>query len=304
MNKYNKRYLIFKFLFLNFIITSSCYADSTWFFTAQDAKVLHAAPANARLFYGKLPMQFADLRLPKGPGPHPVVVIIHGGCWISTVADLQNTQALADAIRDLGIATWNVEYRSVDNGGGWPGTFEDLSNSTSLLQKIAYKYSLDLKRVIVIGHSAGGQLALWLASLNKVSPNNLLYKKDFLKFKGAVILGGVTDLKILQDKKAETICGKGILNKILGSGKGAQKRLELLSPMELLPIGIPQILIYGENDGIVPPILGELYTKSAELSGDKNVKYIKVQGAAHQEYVVPNSIVWPFLRDEIVSLIK
>jgi acetyl esterase/lipase len=94
----------------------------------RDVDALPSKKADARIAYGADPLQFGELRLPAGSGPFPVGVVIHGGCWVSKFATLQNTSAMADALRDSGVATWNVEYRRLDNdGGGWPGTFADIA---------------------------------------------------------------------------------------------------------------------------------------------------------------------------------
>lgn len=134
-----------------------------------DVNALPSKPPDARIFYGRDPLQFGDLRLPKGSGPHPVAIVIHGGCWLSAMADLRNTAALADALRDNGVATWNIEYRREDSpGGGWPGTFQDVAHAADFLRQIALKYSLDLGRVVALGHSSGGHLALWLAARHRL----------------------------------------------------------------------------------------------------------------------------------------
>src|SRR5215210_6101524 len=122
---------------------------------------LPSKPADAKVAYGSDPLQFGELRLPKGTGPFPVAVVIHGGCWVSEFATLQNTAAAADALRDAGVATWNIEYRRSNNpGGGWPGTFMDVAAATDYVRELARRYTLDLTRVLAIGHSAGAHLAL------------------------------------------------------------------------------------------------------------------------------------------------
>lgn len=138
-----------------------------------DVNALPSRPADARVTYGADPLQFGDLRLPSGKGPFPVAVVIHGGCWVSTFATLQNTAAMADALRDAGIATWNVEYRRLDNpGGGWPGTFTDVGIAADHVRVLAKTYPLDLSRVLAVGHSAGGHLALWLAGRSAAPPSS------------------------------------------------------------------------------------------------------------------------------------
>src|SRR5215831_12973469 len=131
--------------------------------SSDDILTLPPPPADTRISYGTDPNQFADLRLPKTKGLFSVVMNIHGGFWRAKY-DLSHAGHLCAALTSKGLATWNLEYRRVGNaGGGWPGTFEDLLLGVKFLESIAWKYRLDLKRMVVLGHSAGGQLALCLA---------------------------------------------------------------------------------------------------------------------------------------------
>ncbi len=291
----------FRFLLVLFCLIPDIYASqSVWHFTSNDVNNLHSKPADIRIFYGDEPSQFADLRLPKATGPYPVAIIIHGGCWVSSFADLQNTSALADAIRDIGFATWNIEYRREDNiGGGWPGTFNDIGNATDFLRNISSKYLLDLNRVIVIGHSAGGQLALWLAGRNKLPPTSSLYKKDPLVLQTVIALGGVPDLKMFR-KHGEKICNGDVVGKLLGNNEELiEKHYADASPINLLPITTRQILIYGADDQVVPFTFGKQYTQKAKRLGSP-AKLIQIKHGAHHEYNVPNSVTWPI----ILSVIK
>jgi acetyl esterase/lipase len=108
----------------------------------------------------------ADLWLPDGAGPHPVVLMVHGGCWQKEIADRTLMNWAAEDLRKQGLAVWNIEYRGVDEeGGGYPGTFlEDVAHAADALRDQAGAYNLDLNRVAAFGHSAGGHLALWLAA--------------------------------------------------------------------------------------------------------------------------------------------
>src|SRR5712671_2188995 len=143
--------------------------------------------ADLRLRYGSDSNQFGELRLPrtglpKTKGPHPVVMMIHGGFWRARY-DLVHAGHLCAALTKAGVATFNLEYRRVGNpGGGWPGTFEDVINGYRFMLHQAGKYNIDEKRSAVMGHSAGGQLALCLAGREP-------------QLKGAVSLAGVVDLK-------------------------------------------------------------------------------------------------------------
>jgi acetyl esterase/lipase len=115
--------------------------------------------------YGPDQMQKADLWLPAGKGPHPVVLMVHGGCWQTEIADRRIMNWIADDLRKRGIAVWNIDYRGVDrDGGGYPGTFADAAAAADALRGQAERYGLDLRTLVAVGHSAGGHLALWLAA--------------------------------------------------------------------------------------------------------------------------------------------
>src|SRR5262245_60200302 len=132
-------------------------------------------------------MQFGELRLPGGDGPHPVVIAIHGGFWKAAYG-LDHIGPVCEALAGAGVATWNLEYRRIGNpGGGWPGTLEDVALGAGHLREIAGEHRLDLKRVVVVGHSAGGHLALWLAGRGR--------SRD-MPLRGVVSLAGVADLRL------------------------------------------------------------------------------------------------------------
>ena len=131
--------------------------------------------AHARIPYGSDPLNVGDLRLPAGDGPHPVAVVIHGGFWRAKYT-LEHIGHLCAALTAEGIATWSVEYRRLgDEGGGWPNTMLDVGAATDHLREIAPQYKLDLDRVVVMGHSAGGHLAAWVASRHRIPETSDLY---------------------------------------------------------------------------------------------------------------------------------
>src|SRR5258706_12694550 len=117
---------------------------------------LPSTPANQRIAYGTDPLQFGDLRVPTGKGPFPVVIVIHGGCW-GDLADASIMANFSSTLTSKGVATWNLEYRRVENaGGGWPGTFQDVAAGIDSLRTVAKSSPLDLQRVVAVGHSSGG----------------------------------------------------------------------------------------------------------------------------------------------------
>ena len=286
----------------------SKYTSDNHPFVKPDAvNALPSKPADVRSVYGPAPAQFGELRLLEGAGPHPVAVVMHGGCWLSIYADLHNADALADALRDEGIATWNVEYRCVDqDGGGWPGTFLDAGRATDHLRTLAAENDLDLDRVITLGHSAGGHLALWTAARSRLPRNSPLWITDPLALRGSVVLGGPGDLKKFTPH-ADAECRQGVVEELLG-GPGTppeklEKRFRCGSPAELLPLGVRQVVISTEHDWVVPPGLGESYTEAARRAGDE-IEHLVIPGAGHHEFMVPSSVTWPVVLRTVQALLK
>lgn len=279
----------------------SLYAKAGWYFIPSDVTNLHSAPANATLSYGANPRQIGELRLPANKGLHPVVIVLHGGCWSDKFADLRYTSAISDALRDLGYATWNMDYRGIDNkDGGWPGTFLDVAQGVDYLRSISKKYNLDLNKVLVIGHSAGGHLALWLGARHNLPSNSPFYQANPLRLRGVIALGGVPDLRNFRSHGQET-CGSDVVSALLGSKEEAiEAHYRQASPMDMLPLKTQQILIYGTEDPVAPDTL-TAYLSKAKQKGD-SVKLIRIPYAGHHEYTVPNSVVWPFLVHEIQSI--
>jgi acetyl esterase/lipase len=256
----------------------------SWHFLPSDVSALHNE-SGIKINYGPDKQQFGVLRLPKGQRPFPVIIIIHGGCWVSTFAQVAYTNALSDALRDNGFATWNIEYRQEDNGGGYPTTFLDVSAGADFLRNIAKQYNLNLKQVLVIGHSAGGHLALWLVGRHNLPPYSPLHSKNPLPVRGVIALGAPPDLASARDQLNST-CGRNVTDKL--------KPFSETSPINLLPLGIPQILIYGNNDQSVPFEVAKFYIIKAHKVGD-NIETVIVKDCGHHEYCVPNSIAWPTL---------
>lgn len=261
--------------------------------------MLPSPEPTARLFYGSDPLQFGDVRLPVGRGPHPVVVVIHGGCWRSRYT-VGHIGAFSDALtREAGVATWTVEYRRVgDAGGGWPGTFLDVGAAVDHLRALVDTYPLDLDRVLVVGHSAGGQLALWLGARAKLDDASLRGRAP-LPMAGVVSLAGVDDLK---RAVAEGVCDHMAAELVGGSPELVPERYALASPIELLPLGMPQHLVHGARDLIVPEAFGHSYAAAARKAGDP-VTLTVIPEAGHFELIVPTTEAWKTVRDAIAEML-
>jgi acetyl esterase/lipase len=220
-------------------------------------QALPSRPADHRIAYGDDPNQYADLRLPPSAGPHPVVVLIHGGCWKAAYATLRDLAPMADALKAHGVATWNIEYRRLPQpGSGWPGTDLDVGRALDYLRSIAQKYRLDLDRVIVVGHSAGGHLAMWSAARTRLRPQSPLYVTNPLSIRGVIDLAGPGDMKA-EIRVEMTACGGPVVETLLGGTPASvPERYEQASAINMLPLGVPQILIWGNQDKLRPTLAG------------------------------------------------
>ena len=267
--------------------------------TSRDLLALPQPPADHTVAYGPGPWRFGELSLPKGPGPHPVVVFIHGGCWHTPWA-LDHARSLCSAFVGEGLAVWNLEYRRLgDDGGGWPGTFEDVAAGADHLRVLAGRFPLDLGQVVAVGHSAGGHLALWLAGRHRLPVGSPLRGGDPLPLKGVVSLAGIPNLR---DGARRQVCGHAIERLLGAPSPGWEERMALASPAELLPLGARQRQVCGDKDAIVPPDLAIAYEAVAQMKGD-DVTSVVVAGAGHFELVNPASVAWPAVRAAVRSLL-
>ena len=266
----------------------------------RDILDMPAPPADARLHYGPDPFEFGDLRVPKGAGPHKVAIVIHGGFWRAKY-NLEHIGHLCEALRRAGIATWSLEYRRVGNpGGGWPGTFQDVAMGADYLREIAPKYHLDLAKVIAVGHSAGGQLAVWLAARQKIPAGDPLWSANPLKLRGAVALAGVVDLRLAW----KLHLGNGAVEQLMGGPPDKlAARYRTASPVELMPIGVRVRLVHGTDDSVVPIQMSNEYQKAAGRAGD-DARMIVLGGADHFTVIDPRSIHWSAVESAIQSLLE
>ncbi len=282
-------------LFIGSVFSHPIQAQSVSF---ADIQKLPKPPADHRLAYGDDPLQFGELRLPKTKGKHPVVVVVHGGCWFAEY-DLHHLAAFSDALTKLGVATWTIEYRRIgDKGGAWPGTFQDVAKGTDYLREVAKKYPLNLRRVVVIGHSAGGQLALWLAARKNLPKTSELYSAHPLPLVGVVSLAGISDLK-----KYRPNCDESVTKLLGGSPAEFADRYQQTSPIELLPLKVPTILMHGKQDRIVPIELGREFQQSAKRKGD-DVTLLTLDTTGHFDWISPVAPVWEIVTTSVRSLLK
>ena len=248
--------------------------------------------ADARIPYGSDPLQFVDLWLPKGKTPHPVVLMVHGGCWQSDIADASIMNYIADALRTRGIAVWNIEYRGVDRaGGGYPGTFRDVAAAADMLGKEGPRYHLATDHIVAFGHSAGGHLALWLAARGRIARSSALYDAKPLPIAAAISIGGLPDLEAAQIPPGDT-CDAEPVRKLIGTA--TLERPDLYgdtSPAAMMPFATPQILVNATRDRISPPAFAESYARKAKAQGVE-VHRVTVPDEGHVELIAPDTASW------------
>ena len=271
--------------------------------TPRDLEALPRRAPDRRVAYGESPQQYGELRVPAGRGPHPVVIIVHGGCFKSAYATADYAAPIADALKDEGIASWNIEYRRLgDPGGGWPGTYRDVARAVDYLRTLAKPHHLDLSRVVVLGHSAGGHLAMWAAGRSRVPKQSAIYMADPLPVRGAVDLAGPLDLSA-HIAEYESLCRDSVITTLLGGTPASRpERYAEASPIKLLPYGIPQVLVLGTYEDFVPMPLVQAYAAAARHAGD-SVRVIHVRGAGHFEVASPRSYAWPPVNRAIRALL-
>lgn len=250
-------------------------------------------PAPDKSFrYGPDPYQVVDLWLPKGTGPHPVVMMVHGGCWTTSIADRSLMNYLAGDLRGRGYAVWNIDYRGVDRpGGGYPGTFRDAAAAADLLRTAATANRLDLARLVAVGHSAGGHLALWLAARPRLPTTSPLRTPDPLPIPAVISLGGLPDLEEAATPPGSG-CGVEVVEKLVGPPSLSSRQVYADTSLPwLAPIGVRQMLVNGTEDRIIPTAFATRYADKMRAKGDR-VEIDMIPATGHVELVAPGSRAW------------
>ncbi|HLW89051.1 MAG TPA: alpha/beta hydrolase [Terriglobales bacterium] len=273
-------------------------------------------PSAQRIPYGGDAFEFGELLVPEGQGKFPVAILLHGGCWSARIGPMPEAatslallRPLSAALARSGIASWNVEYRRLGNtGGGWPGTYDDVAAAADFLRVLSPE-RLDLTRVIAIGHSSGGQLALWLASRPKLPTNSPLYKDSPLPIIGVVDIDGPPALEAFAaiDKQ---VCGDSVVQRFMGGTLNeVASRYREGSATDLLPSGVTQELLYSTKMEFMSGSEANWaeqftsYSALATKAGD-SVHVTAMENAGHFDGVNPQSAAWKNVIRSVESLLS
>ena len=244
--------------------------------------------ASTRLAYGGESQQFGDLWLPDKAQGARLILMIHGGCWTKSIASLQIMNYAAEDLRRRGFAVWNIEYRGIDEaGGGYPGTYLDVAAGIDAARQIAATHHLDLHRPIIIGHSAGGHLALWAAGRGGLAPDSPLYSVAPLRIWSVIDLAGLANLQT----DTATACGPEPVAAMAGPSTADRADIYAdTSPAALVPLHAAQYVIHGLQDTTVAPGVGDAYAALARAAGD-HVEVSNPPGG-HVEEIAPDTASW------------
>jgi acetyl esterase/lipase len=257
---------------------------------SEDILTLQPPPYDARLAYGADSNQFLDLRWPKIRTAAPLVINIHGGFWRAKY-NLDHAGHLCAALTAKGLATANLEYRRMGNeGGGWPGTFADIRSAYSYLVQNARQHSLDAGRIVVMGHSAGGQLALCLAAHEQTVTR-------------VVSLAGVLDMKRAYELH---LSHDAVAEFLHGTPSEVPDHYREADPTQLSIPQARQWLVQGSADDTIPPAFARDYAavKQKRVGKDKeDVHLLEITGADHYDLIDPRTEAWKHIEAAVLQLI-
>lgn len=257
---------------------------------------LAASEPDAILRYADHPRGFAELRLPEGDGPFPLAVIFHGGCWKTGIASQAYMGPLATRWQEQGIATLNVDYREVGDGGGWPGSFEDWAASAKLIDEVAARYPIDRARVTLVGHSAGGLPALWLARGDEA--DGPVGARAAVPVAGAIVLDGPGDVGA-ERPAFDALCQFSAVDPFMGGEpQRFPERYKTISPATVAP-RLSQVLFVQAK--LPAPSAA---TQAALATGAAQVTIRENPGASHFAIITPGNPVYTANEEAMLAVLR
>lgn len=280
-------------ILLIMVLSGAITAQNSSLMGMKDVQSFPIKTQSLEIHYGNKDKQKAFFRSASESEKQPIVVIIHGGCWVSAIADYQFMEPFASALTEAGFSTYNLEYRSLgDSGGGYPGTFEDIIQGINHLTELAKTYPIDLNKVIITGHSAGGHLALWSAFSGQLK----------FKPKGLISLAGIVDLISYLDRDGKK-CGSNVDELMGGLPEDLKERYIQFSPEFQADFSQQISIIHGKLDPIVPYSHIQSFENRGKLIG-KNFNSIGIDEAGHFELVIPQGKSWEIFLHEVQLILS
>jgi acetyl esterase/lipase len=270
--------------------------------TLKDYRALSGPDPDAHIAYGPAPRQYVEVFKPPGRGPFPVAVLIHGGCFYNKYEGMPQLRGMAGALKARGVAVWSIEYRGLETpGGGYPGTFQDINAAMASLESHARALHIDTRRIVVVGHSAGAYLALWVAGRQNLPTSSPLHVSHPLRVKQVVALGGSGDIHP-DIPSFRQPCGlePGAL-----TGLPTPERPDVYadtSPAALLPNGAHTVFINGEVDTIAAPANSATYAARVRAAGD-SADVIVIPKASHYDEPAVTSPAWAVVMPAILAAV-
>jgi acetyl esterase/lipase len=258
---------------------------------------LNRPDAQLQISYGALPSQGIDVFLPAGTGPHPIAILIHGGCYRARPGlGREQLRHLGADLSTQGIAVWSIGYRrATEPGGGYPGTYQDVSEGIDRLRAEASHYNLDLSRNVIIGHSVGGHLALWAAARRSLQADGPLFKPDPFIPNAVIGLAGIGDMQSLAN-----FCDPDIAERMSGATEGgATARYAEVSPAQMGPPSGSVLLISGVYDPVVPPFAALNYAHAMRTKRERPIELLELPQMGHFDFLVPGTPAWAEVRNRI-----
>jgi acetyl esterase/lipase len=253
--------------------------------------------------YGTYPSQRIDIFMPVAKGPHPVAILVHGGCWTIRTAGREQLRHLGADLAERGVAVWSVGYRRADEpGGGYPGTYLDVALAIDRVRSDAGKLDLDLRKVALVGHSAGGHLALWAAARHGLPTASPLRAADPFIPSTVLSLAGIGDLKAFAPQ-VPTICGPGVLEPLTTHSENGQREpvFDEVSPAMLPAPDAKIIMISGILDRLVPPYIAHDYTAALARKANISIDRVDIPDAGHFDLVTTGTTAWNIVRGHILD---
>jgi acetyl esterase/lipase len=259
---------------------------------SQTGSVTPSENAPVRHSYGSSADQFGELSLPSVNRRQGTIIIIHGGFWRAQYTLDLGRPLAADLVR-RGYAVWNLEYRRVGGGGGWPNTLADVAAGIDVLADL----DVDTSAVCAIGHSAGGQLAAWSLARAKLPPE-LPGARPKVTVTAAVAQAGVLDLITAV---GSGVGGTAVSDFLGGTPAEVPEHYTAADPTQLLPVLAPVLCVHGRDDDTVPLSQSQTYVRTAHRTGSRATLH-EVDGD-HFTLIDPTSAAWQVVVDALPGLL-